>query len=159
MSKTWGKPPKFRIPKINYVESDEENGCVIACLAMITGKSFQEVKQGMREFWKNEGMDEGTNDQAFEAYLAARGYAIQHFSHDYIPEDKLLEPWPPAPWAPVHCLDVYADGPHAIVMLHDGTIYDPNDTGMKSIDQYHRVYAVQGIWKVSELNQFDITEL
>ena len=150
------KPPKFRIPKVEYVESDEPSGCVIACLAMVTGKSYQEVKQGMRQYWKNEGSDNGTNDEAFEAYLAARGYAVQHLSHDYIPEDKLIEPWPPAPWAPIHTADVYADGGHAVVVLHDGTVLDPNDTGIKSLDQYHRVYAMQGIWKVSDTPLFEI---
>lgn len=147
---------KFVIPDVKYVESDNNVSCVLACLAMVTGKTIVDVREGMKQFWYNEGSEQGTNDEAFEAYLSARGYAVQQVSHDYIPEDKLITPWPPQPWAPIHVCDVWAMGPHAVVMLHDGTVLDPNDTGMKSLSQYHRVYAVQGVWKVSDAAIFDI---
>lgn len=149
---------KFPIPKVEYVESDDNVSCVLACLAMVTGKTVAQVRDGMRQYWYNEAAEQGTNDEAFEAYLSARGYAVQQISHDYVPEDKLITPWPPDPWAPIHVCDVYEHGPHAVVMLYDGVVLDPNDTGMKSLDQYHRVYAVQGIWKVSDAELFDVDE-
>ena len=149
---------KFPIPDVPYVESDDKVSCVLACLAMVTGKSVAQVRDGMRQYWHNEASEQGTSDEAFEAYLSARGYAIQHVSHDYLPEDRLIKPWPPEPWAPVHVCDVYEQGPHAVVMKHDGTVLDPNDTGMTSLSQYHRVYAVQGIWKVTDAELFPISE-
>jgi hypothetical protein len=147
---------KFPIPEVRYVESDDGVSCVLACLAMVTGKTIIEVREGMKQYWYNEASENGVGDEAFEAYLAARGYAVQHISHDYVPEDKLVTPWPPKPWAPIHVCDVYYQGPHAVVMLWDGRILDPNDTGLTSLDQYHRVYAVQGIWKVSDAEPIEV---
>jgi len=148
----------FEIPRVKYVETQQENGCVIACVAMITGQTFKQTLVGFEEFWNNEGKLEGTGDEPFFQYLSARGYAMQHVSHDYRPEDKLIEPWPLKPWAPIHTLDVYSEGPHAVVMLHDGTILDPNDRHIKSIDEYHRVYAMQGIWKIGLGKLFNVKQ-
>lgn len=133
---------------VQYVKTAEQNGCVIACLAMITEQSFYDVLSDMDRYWKNEGQDEGTDDIAWVHYLSAHGYAIQDIDHEYTPDDKLIKPWPLKPFAPIHMLFVYADGPHAVVMLNDGTIYDPNDVLIKSITEYHRVYRMIGIWKV-----------
>ena len=139
----------FDIPKVRYVAApSEQNMCVIACLAMITGQTLKQTLKGMERFWNNEGMFEGVREEPFYQYLSARGYAIQTIDHDYEPEDSLTKPWPPAPWAPIHCCDVYAEGPHAVIMLHNGKILDPNDRKVKTLSEYHRVYSVQGIWKV-----------
>jgi hypothetical protein len=137
----------WSIPKVEYVAApSEKNMCVLACLAMVTGTTLETVLKNMEQFWKNEGQHQGTGEEPFYQYLAVRGYAVQHIAHDYIPGDKLLEPWPPSPWAPIHTADVYHDGPHAVVVLHDGKVLDPNDTERSRLDQYHRVYAIQGIW-------------
>lgn len=133
-----------------YVETAEPNGCVIACLAMITNQTFYDVLQEMEHYWKNEGEEEGTDDAAWIAYLAARGYAIQDIEHEYVPEDRLIKPWPLKPFAPIHMLFVYAEGPHAVIMDEDGIIFDPNDALMKAQSDYHRVYRTVGIWKVRE---------
>lgn len=135
---------------VKYVKTEKSNGCVVACLAMITDVTFDEVLNGMEQYWKNEGAEQGTDDPAWMAYLSARGYAIQDIDHEYIPEDRLIVPWPIKPFAPIHILFVYAEGPHAVVMLNDGTILDPNDPLIKSRHEYHRVYRIIGIWKVGE---------
>jgi hypothetical protein len=135
---------------IKYVRTGEENGCVIACLAMITGKTFKQVIAEMRPYWDNEGMFEGTDDDAWMQYLAAHGYAYNYISDDYTPQDRLLKNWPVAPFAPIHICFVHASGPHAVIMSSTGEIFDPNDNKIKSLTEYHRVYRIVGIWKVTE---------
>lgn len=139
---------------VKYVKTAEDNGCVISCLAMITGQTFQEVLSGMEHYWKNEGQHEGTDDIAWMHYLSARGYAIQDIDHEYVPEDRLIAPWPIQPFAPIHMMFVYAEGPHAVVMDEHGVIFDPNDPTAKSRFDYHRVYRIIGIWKVRESMEF-----
>jgi len=139
---------------VQYVKTAEDNGCVISCLAMITGQSFGDVLVGMEQYWKNEGQHEGTDDIAWFHYLSARGYAIQDVDHEYVPEDRLIKPWPIKPFAPIHMMFVYADGPHAVIMDKNGDIFDPNDPLMKSCQQYHRIYRVVGIWKVCDSLEF-----
>jgi hypothetical protein len=136
--------------KIKYVRTSKENGCVVSSLAMITGQTFNEVLEGLKEHWNNEASYDGVDDPAWIEYLSARGYAIQDINHEYTPEDKLIENWPLEPFAPVHMCFVYAEGPHAVVMDADGRVYDGNDAGVDSLDDYKRVYRMVGIWKVRE---------
>jgi hypothetical protein len=140
--------------KITYRKTIEKNGCIISCLAMATGKTFEEVLKGLEQYWKNDGADNGVDDVAWMAYLAARGYAIQDISYEYDPEDKLLDPWPIPPFAPVHMVFVYDEGPHAIIMDDSGRIYDGNDKKKKKLSDYYRVYRIVGIWKVREKLEF-----
>lgn len=135
---------------IKYVKAESDTGCIVACLAMVTGQTYKKVLKGLQEYWNIEGHLNGVNDETFEAYLAARGYAVQYINHDYIPEERLLKPWPIKPFAPVHICDVYAEDMHGVVMLNDGRIYDPHNKRIRSLNEYSRVYSIAGIWKVTD---------
>ena len=135
---------------VTYVPATEDNACMVACLAMVTGKTFDEVFRDMDKYWKNEGHSMGTSDDAWIAYLSAHGYAIQDIDHEYTPDERLIEPWPIRPFAPIHIVFVFSEGSHAVVMLEDGTILDPTDIHYKSRHEYHRVYRIVGVWKVRE---------
>jgi hypothetical protein len=139
---------------ITYVKAVEDNSCMIACLAMVMGKTFDDVFADMDRYWKNEGHSMGTSDDAWIAYLSAHGYAIQDIDHEYTPDERLINPWPIKPFAPIHIVFVYSEGSHAVVMLQDGTILDPTDIHYKSRHEYHRVYRIVGVWKVRESLDF-----
>lgn len=117
---------------------------------MITGQTYDGVLVGMEQYWKNEGSEQGVDDVAWMAYLAARGYAIQDVSHEYDPEDRLIDPWPIEPFAPIHIVFLYDEGPHGVIMDHEGRIYDPNDKDKRRMDEYYRIYRIVGVHKVSE---------
>lgn len=136
--------------KIKYVKTAEENGCVVASLAMLVGKDFYTVLNEMKCHWNTEGQFEGVADDAWMQYLAKSGYAIQDIDHDYSPEDRLIETWPLKPFAPIHMCFVYAEGPHAIVLDKKGKVYDPNDPLITKLSEYHRVYRMVGVWKVGK---------
>lgn len=135
---------------IRYLESELDNSCVVTCLAMVTGQTFQEVLEQMQEYWDDYGQFEGIADDCFDAYLSQLGYALQYMHHDYVPTHTLRNRWPPKPFAPVHICDVFDQGMHCVVMLADGTVLDPNDKNRRQLVDYHRVYTVTGIWKVRE---------
>lgn len=133
-----------------YTETEITNGCVVACLAMILGKKFNDVIKDIEQHWKNEAQFDGVDDPCWIEYLSSLGYAIQDVNYEYVPQDRLLNPWPIKPFAPIHMCFVYDEGPHAIVMDADGKIYDPDDDKLTDLSQYYRVYRIVGIWKVRE---------
>jgi hypothetical protein len=125
---------------------------------MVTGKTLKRVVKEIYEHWENEGRYQGVDDDILDQYLSKNGYAVQRIPHEYEPNKLLIKKWPVKPFAPVHIVDVWSTNPtgmHAVVMLKDGTIYDPSNRRIKDISMYQRVFAVTGIWKVTD-NIFDV---
>jgi len=143
---------------VKYVKATLTNSCVPACLAMVTRKTLKRVIKEIYEHWENEGRYQGIEDNIVDQYLSKNGYAVQRVPHEYEPNKLLLKKWPVKPFAPIHIVDVWSSNPpgmHAVVMLKDGTIYDPSNRRIKDISMYQRVFAVTGIWKVTD-NIFDV---
>jgi hypothetical protein len=143
---------------VKYVKATLTNSCVPACLAMVTGKTLNRVVKDIYEHWENEGRYEGVDDSIVDQYLSKNGYAIQRIPHEYEPNKLLIKKWPVKPFAPIHIVDVWSSNPagmHAVIMLHDGTILDPSNKRIKDIATYQRVFAVTGVWKVTD-SVFDV---
>jgi hypothetical protein len=141
-----------------YVKATITNSCVPACLAMVTGKTLKRIIKEIYEHWENEGRYQGIDDDIVDQYLSKNGYAVQRIPHEYEPNKLLIKKWPVKPFAPIHIVDVWSSNPpgmHAVVMLKDGTIYDPSNRRIKDISMYQRIFAVTGIWKVTD-NIFDV---
>jgi hypothetical protein len=138
--------------KFRYVAGTVDNSCVPACIAMIVGKTLRQVLKEIHEHWEDTGKTLGLEDGPLDQYLAANGFAVQRIHHDYTPNKLLIKEWPIAPFAPIHIVDVWSSNPpgmHATIMDSDGIIYDPANKKIKSIQEYHRVFAIAGIWQVS----------
>jgi hypothetical protein len=143
---------------IKYVKASITNSCVPACLAMVTGKTLNRVIKDIYEHWENEGRYQGLDDDIIDQYLSKNGYAVQRIGHEYEPNKLLIPKWPIKPFAPVHIVDVWSTNPpgmHAVVMLKDGTVYDPSNRRIKDISMYQRIFAITGIWKVTD-KVFDV---
>jgi len=143
---------------IKYVKASITNSCVPACLAMVTRKTLNRVIKDIYEHWENEGRYQGLDDDIIDQYLSKNGYAIQRIGHEYEPNKLLIPKWPIKPFAPVHIVDVWSTNPpgmHAVVMLKDGTVYDPSNRRIKDISMYQRIFAITGIWKVTD-KVFDV---
>jgi hypothetical protein len=143
---------------VKYVKATLTNSCVPACLAMVTGKTLKRIIKEIYEHWENEGRYQGVDDNIVDQYLSKNGYAVQRIPHEYEPNKLLIKKWPVKSFAPIHIVDVWSSNPpgmHAVVMLKDGTIYDPSNRRIKDISMYQRVFAVTGIWKVTD-NIFDV---
>lgn len=145
-------------PIIKYVKATLTNSCVPACLAMVTGKTLKRVINDIYEHWEDKGKFEGIENELLDQYLAQNGYASQRIFQEYDPNKLLIEGWPLDPFAPIHIIDVWSSTPpgmHAVVMDWKGLIYDPSNKRIKKLLDYQRVFAITGVWKVTD-SIFDV---
>jgi hypothetical protein len=129
---------------MNWIGQEEPNGCGVACLAMLTGKTYRQVRDEIGRSFHNDGCP----DSLLDAYLAANGYAVQRiFAGE--------QPYHPQPWAKAHLCVVYACMPHLVVMDEDGNVFDPHDHDQQRLrlDDYSDVVSVAGVWPVAMPNE------
>jgi hypothetical protein len=135
------------------VQQEDDNGCWVACMAMITGKTYAQVKSETGHLYER-----GGHIWATDQYLGQNGFAVARFwKHNQLKghgtgtawiNDK-AKPWPLLPFAPIHiCLVHTPTGGHLIVMLNDGTVLDPAKHGRGRLADYTTVEKIAGIWKV-----------
>jgi hypothetical protein len=125
---------------------------MIASLAMITGQTYAQVKADLHPWLylpRGEGGGcGGIGETEAEGYLAERGFAwssrFRHFHAGVC--DRAA--WPPQPWADVHLCTVVTSMAHAVVMLGDGSVLDPNRGVVGSLAAYSAVQTVRGVWRV-----------
>lgn len=97
-----------------YVAQPNGYGCAIACVAMIVGKTYDEmeawlVEQGL----ERARMERGLTDHVWREALAVHGYCyVQRFQCNAFTNRCDRSPWPPAPFAPLHiaCVEVTTGG-------------------------------------------------
>lgn len=131
--------------EVKAVQQQDRFGCVVACLATILGRSYEDVRSEIGD--PGRGLTDGT----WSEFLANQGYAVQHlYRVDQLTQAK-RSVWPAAPWAPVHLCLVDAGGPggHLVVMLPDGTVLDPARFGPPvTLAAYASVMAMTGVFFV-----------
>lgn len=148
--------------QITYVQQKHPNGCLVAAVAMILGRTYEDLHDEVRPqigVWKGGKCVAGEFDFAKEGWnmsdayqvLCEAGFAIHsRYKFTWLGAAE-REEWPPKPWAPVHLCEVITSMPHAVVMLSDGAVLDPNrppGTFPGNLDYYSRVISVTGCWKV-----------
>lgn len=109
---------------VSYVAQEDRNGCLLACIAMILGVPYAEVRA---DFTARDVTRESFCITDADHYLVDRGFAV---ARKYRPcnWNNTQRYWPPAPFAEVHLCAVQAtpQSPfHAVIMLSHGTVYDP----------------------------------
>jgi hypothetical protein len=127
--------------EIKWVGQEDAWGCSQAAVAMVVGKTYQEVKA----FWDNDDSDyfkkHGKSFYDFDQQLAAYGYATARIYSNF--KGKPRSDWPPAPFGEIHLCTVMVSesspGGHIVVMLKDGTVLDPLSPEPKSLTDYWRV--------------------
>jgi hypothetical protein len=150
---------------VRHVSQEDPCGCVVAALAMVTGRSYEEVKA---YFIGCDFQTEGISHDDAMTYLGDTGYATQrrYWPLPYwVPDAKTFEwemqregglvqarrkPWPCAPWAPAHLMGING-GRHCVVLLRDGTVLDPNQDAPRRIEDVGHVSYILGVFQVSEI--------
>jgi len=134
-------------PQPRWVKQEDQNGCVLAAIAMIVGKSYAEVKAELQP--KDLSTDAYTSFEA-ESYFYEHGYsAVKRWKHIcFAGVDR--EVWPIEPFAPVHYVQV-VNGPsgkgHAVVLLANGDVLDPwTDSKPKKLSDYYQVNEIMGVF-------------
>lgn len=125
---------------MQWVAQEDSRGCVLASLAMLTGQTYAEVKAGFAD-WA------GGISLLFDGftYLAEHGYAVAPKYIHYHPLKKNRDPWPVEPFADVHLCEVITSQAHAVVLLRDGTVLDPNTPEPRRLTDYVKVNVIAGI--------------
>lgn len=127
-------------------------GCSIAAIAMCVGRDYDTVKAEVEMLIEKEiNENRGISHIEVWEWLIGAGYAWQQ-KYKYHYKNKLRDPWPPPPWAPLHYCEVHVSqgsGGHAVVMLEDGTVLDPLTEAARRLADYHQVNLVMGLWKIA----------
>lgn len=135
-----------------YVAQPDGYGCAIACVAMIVGKTYDEMKtwfvaQGL----PRDRMERGSHDGIWREALERHDFVyVQRYRCDPFIGRCERPTWPPAPFAPIHvCCATVAAGSHAVVMLADGTVLDPFKRERTSLahPDYQEITQVVGVWR------------
>ena len=136
---------------VQRVNQEHAGGCGIAVLAMLTGKTYQQVASDFAQPLED-GQVLNLNHASpiirdMDRYLAERGYAVCRLYLRDLFQSRL--PWPPKPFADVHlCFVKVSQGSrriHAVVMLGDGTVLDPAYPEHYRLIDYYQVYHVAAV--------------
>lgn len=126
-----------------WVGQQSGKDCGVAALAMITGRSYTQV----RSFFPYVETD-GTSFEECAAYLYLVGYSV-HPQEETSAHLRGAETLSPAPFAQVHLCNVTIreDSPtrHWVVMLADGAVLDSHRSEPGQLSNYFQVHRVFGI--------------
>jgi hypothetical protein len=125
---------------VKWVAQQDPRGCVLAALAMLTEQTYAEVKAGFIDSERGISlMFDGFT------YLAEHGYAVAPKYIHYHPLKRHRDPWPVEPFADMHLCEVITSQAHAVVMLKDGMVLDPNTPEPKRLSDYMKVNVIAGV--------------
>lgn len=129
---------------MNHVRQEEPFGCGIACVAMVAGTTYAEVRALLGDWWT--GRTRGMTHYVVFELLSHLGFACINSWHTNQLNYRPREPWPPEPLADVHIVMVnVSGGSHFVVWLRDGTVWDPDRAGPQSLSDYPPPSQVIGI--------------
>lgn len=130
---------------IRHILQEDANGCGPACLAMVTGTPYRQVRDWFRvRAWQNAQHDgrqltdaeresveahdfvrNGITHFEIEHYLADHGFASARMFATIRPDER-RDPWPPTPIVDAYiCAMQVTCGTHYVVWLRDGRVLDP----------------------------------
>lgn len=142
---------RFELP-LKFVIQPYKMGCGIAALAMVSGKTFEEVRvlMDLSHDWCKGGR--GMTMYEVEQMLEPLGFSYQsrRLCQSRLGGTERKE-WPGKPFAPLHIALVQNlpnTGGHFVVWLEDGRVMDPWWGVIPNIGNYSMVMEVTGIWKI-----------
>lgn len=139
---------------IQHVKQEEPYGCVIACIAMILGKTYQEIKS-MLPTDRGYGNRNGMTSHDMISFLWLHGYIGLEFykCESHTQRMRELNEWlkPVATFNKVSVINEY--GPHAILWMPDGRVFDPNKYGVHSITDYKEYHSLTAFWNLSAVEK------
>jgi hypothetical protein len=128
---------------MQLVKQQHPEGCLVACLAMVAGRTYAEVDS---MFVRDRYEDGGLNDYQVFDFLAEEGFFWCHVHrYSHLGPSKVREQWPlPLTTDLTICrVDAGRGGPlsHGIVVTRDGQAFDPA-LGVRRFEDYTAVGAM-----------------
>ena len=112
-------------PKFKFVKQEDEMGCAIACIAMILGKTYEEVARS----FLNDFSKQGIRIDSAISYLSENGVDVIRKGHQGYANREDSNKRMIQPFADIHYISfqqfVDSDTNHAIVMLKNGKLICP----------------------------------
>jgi hypothetical protein len=140
---------------VKYVKQEQKYGCVFACIAMILGKDYWEIRNDFPKgrFGKEWGVDEGIAS-TFDgvSYMFYKGGYSHHTVGEvigYTQEKQEPEEWIKE-FAPVHIVSLVLNGYSHACVWEDGIIYDPYREGIYKITDYEKINSITGFWNIKD---------
>lgn len=131
---------------MKWVGQGHPDGCLLACIAMVIGESYD----GVAATFPKVNIGGFTYHVVYET-LNARGFVYQHFYKYDRKANSIREPWPLPPWAPVHICGVDAGrggaASHGVVLLPGGMVLDPATEQPRRMSDYPDCGYMIGIWE------------
>lgn len=131
---------------VSFVYQPETNGCGVAVVAMVAGKSYFDVKQyiNVQHDFECNGMDV----YVLDALLNRLGFLAEtRHLHDSLLRTERAE-WPCKPWTDLAICQVRNtrdSGWHYVVLLRDGRVLDPYWGVLQGLHRYPRVASIIGV--------------
>lgn len=132
--------------KVKLVKQEDECGCVAACIAMVLGKTYQDVTKDFINDFKTKGI----NVELLISYLADHDLGVIHkkiafYAHKDQFREELFKPF-----APIHIVRIVwaadqEDG-HVVVMTEDGKLLCPSGATEEDVRSSYTVLEVLGIY-------------
>lgn len=145
---------------IELVRQKNDWGCGVACLAMITNQSYDQVLSdlnndvdrisSMTKEWEGNGLSE----TVIELYLIEKEFWLQkrykiHYDQN-IPPWENTDSWPPPPFAPdghIASVQQPSGRVHYVVLNTDNVVLDPMRGGTYKLWDWNIIYHIIGCKK------------
>lgn len=133
--------------KISLIQQEHKKGCAVACLAMVTGKTYSEVAASFARDLDKKGLfPSETINYAADAGFDVIQKKVELYSHKDFGRAELLKPF-----APVHILCgrqfFDSESTHVVVMDEKGKIFCPSGASEEKILSFYRFDHVIGLYK------------
>lgn len=140
-----------RLSQIKLIRQEDADGCLVACMAMVTGKTYAEVKAA---FPRENVAERGLIHYHMFDFLSGEGFAFSWFQkYRWSGADKEREVWPMEFTAEAAICGVDAgrggENSHGIVALRDGRVLDPAH-GERRWNDYQKFGYVMPLWDVRD---------
>jgi len=118
---------------MNHVHQKDPNGCGYACLAMVLGKTYDQVAEDFSAMF--DGETPGLYNGDLSGYLMVYGRMSVYFpmiTGCRKPYRVHVKPWPPKLICDVNIARIHVGKPagikcHYVCVKKDGTVFDPID--------------------------------
>lgn len=134
---------------VRWVGQEDAWGCGLATLAMISGRSYSEVKASVDSWAEHDWAVNGATHYTLDRYLTEDGWFSQ----------RRYESWglPMDAFAPIHYASVAQPSGrgHFVVVLENGLVLDPLRKGIYALSDWERVNQLVGLWKPEDQHERD----